>query len=75
MDFRSDFQSALEQQNKMNALRQTVVNLRAQGIDKSVLLSELASFRSYTINEEDEDIVLEIMDCLVGYCSPHMLIE
>jgi hypothetical protein len=51
------------------------IDLRGKGVDKSILLSELETFRQYTIDEAEEDIVLEIMDCLVGWCSPHILID
>lgn len=74
MDFASVFQVALEKQNKFSALRQTVIDLRLQGIDKDILLSALEEFRQHTTSEK-EDIVLEVMDCLVGYCIPQMIIE
>ena len=75
MDFDLEFATALKEQDKFTALRQTIIRFRTQGADKPALVSALENFRQYTTDEADEDIVLEVMDCLVGYCSAHMRID
>jgi uncharacterized protein YktA (UPF0223 family) len=69
------FDGALKQEDKMLSLREAVVKLRSEGIDKETLLSELNSYRNIVKSEADEDIVLEVMDFLEGWSSSHMRID
>jgi hypothetical protein len=75
MRFQQVFNEALKQENKMLSLRDAVVKLRSEGIDKETLLSELSSYRSAVGSESHEDIVLEVMDFLVGWSSSQMRID
>jgi hypothetical protein len=75
VNFAELFQEALGQEDKFTALRQKIVALRENGYDKEVLLAELEDFRSQVAHEADKDVVLEVMDCLSGFCSPHMRID
>lgn len=62
--------SALQQENGFQALYDAIVELRKQNIDKSLLLEELEALRYKVPSEVEEDIIMDVMDCLVGWCSP-----
>ena len=75
MDFQEIFRTALNSEKSHTALRQAVLDLRAQNIEKDTILKALESFRYVVENEEEEDVVLDIMDYLVGFCNPHLRID
>lgn len=59
-------------------LRTLVQTLVQQGSSPEAVLADLESLRSRLRaggREADEDVVLEVMDFVVGFCSPHMRIE
>jgi hypothetical protein len=66
---------ALLSKQPLIQLREAVRDLLDQGCAREALLSEMENFRSFlreTKREDDEDIVLEVMDFIVGWSSPHM---
>jgi hypothetical protein len=77
VNFQVLFWQALNEENPVPALRKTIADLRAEGIEKDVLYKELEAFRLLAAgrSEEDEDNVLDVMDFLVGFCSQHMRID
>jgi hypothetical protein len=75
MRFKELFDSAVKHEDKLLNLREAIVKLRFQEVDKEVLLSELSLYRRVVESEADEDIVLEVMDFLDGWCSPQMRID
>jgi hypothetical protein len=75
MRFQRIFNEALKQENKMVSLRNAVVTLRSEGIDKQTLISELTQYYVETDIEADKDVAADILDFLYGYCSPHMRID
>ena len=58
----------------LSALRAFVEKLRKEGETKDAILARMQELRS-SVSDEQEDILLEIMDFLVGWCSPHAKIE
>lgn len=53
--------------------RTKLSNRLVRGEPRGELLSELQSkFERITISEEEEDLLIDLMDCLTGYCAPHM---
>lgn len=61
--------------NLMFPLRNVASEALAQGYDKDVLLEDFESVRARLDDEgeeELEDAVMEVMDFLYGWCSPHM---
>lgn len=56
-------------------LREVVQGLLVQGHDQNTLIAALERFRG-SLHDTDRDdvfiLVLEIMDFLTGWCSPHM---
>jgi hypothetical protein len=58
----------------LSALSAFVEKLRKEGETKEAILASMQELRS-SVSDEQEDILLEIMDFLVGWCSPHAKIE
>jgi hypothetical protein len=65
---------ALRSADPLGQLRETVRRLLARGHDREVVYAEL---EQYVLTElrpadraEDEDVVFDVMDQLVGWCSP-----
>jgi hypothetical protein len=48
--------------------------LRREGQAKDAILSRLEALRR-SVSEEQEGVLLEVMDFLVGWCSPHARID
>jgi hypothetical protein len=40
------------------------------GEKRETILANMEELRK-SVSDEQEDILLEVMDCLVGWCSPH----
>jgi hypothetical protein len=51
-----------------------VRGLRRDGQTKGAILSRLEDLRC-SVSEEQEGVLLEVMDFLVGWCSPHARID
>lgn len=67
--------TALQEHRSMEKLEQIVKDLLAQGHSKESILVEFESFRKKTTDEDYEDVVLDVMDFLTGWCSPHKRLE
>lgn len=60
-----------------DTLRSVVLKLVLDGSERSELLKSLGEYRSLqksVLSEAEDDIILEVMDYLAGWCSPHMKI-
>lgn len=68
------FLAALNQADPLAGLREAVVELRREGRSANDLRAALEEIRA-DLDETDEDIVLEVLDFLTGWCSPEMRIE
>lgn len=66
---------ALQEQRTMEELRSIVETLLNKGYEEDTLLTELEAFREQSEDDPYEDVVLEVMDFLTGWCSPHMRIQ
>ncbi len=68
-------EQALASPNPALELRSVIMRLNSQGLTKETLLERLERTRE-TLREagreRDEDLVLDVMDFLAGWCSPHM---
>ena len=61
----------------LERLRDEVRRLVEQGHERDSLLEELERLRvtlQHEARDAEEDVVLEVMDFLTGWCSPHMRI-
>ena len=75
MNTYKELDEALRSDQPLLCLRDIVQQLLAQGKDGQVITEELEQFRTVLRavgRDTDEDIVLEVMDFLAGWCSPHM---
>jgi hypothetical protein len=67
---------ALAREQPVQALRDLVRHeLHDRHADRSVVLNELESLRGDLRSAgraDDEDVVLEVMDFVAGWCSPHV---
>jgi len=77
IDVRHDqlFSEALAMPNPIRSLRGTVERLLAQGQSRTELIAELEQFREVlrqSDQDDAEDAVLDVMDFVVGWASPHM---
>ena len=68
-------QGALQHHRSMGELRAIIEGLLNEGYDKDRILNEFELFREDLEDDSYEDVVLDVMDFLTGWCSPHMLIE
>src|SRR4051794_34395256 len=77
MNFEPALDQALRSENQLGALRSLAQRLVAQEQDVSTVveLFESARLRLQAEGRDaDEDVVLEVLDLLTGWCSPHMRI-
>jgi hypothetical protein len=77
MSHQDSFDRAFESSEPLEVLRLVLQKLVAEGNDRDKLLEELEWFRQQLRSsgrDEDEDVVLGVMDFLVGWCSSHMKI-
>lgn len=75
MDVQSRFEQAFGYDQPMLRLRAEVEQLLIEGYDRDLLYSQLDAFRSVLLasgRDADDDVVLEVMDFLTGWCSPDM---
>lgn len=64
---------AVESPSGFEALRTIVRGFAAEGIDLQILMEDLDQIRAL-VSEPDEDSVLDVMDLVVGDCTPSMRI-
>ena len=75
MTFKQRFDKALSSQAPIKALRSLVLELSAEGRDKKKILKIFEEQRKrlrLANRESAEDAVMDVMDFLVGWCSPHV---
>jgi hypothetical protein len=68
-------EQALHSAEPVDQLRSLVLRLLSQGQDKATVLERLEQMRRQlreADREADEDAVMDVMDFLLGWCSPHM---
>jgi hypothetical protein len=73
MDHR--IERALRSTEPVNELRALVLSLRAEGQSQDAILQLFEGARQELRQmncDADEDAVTDVMDFLVGWCSPHM---
>ena len=72
------FEHALDSESPTMELRRVVQDLVSAGADRDQIRGEVEALRSRlrrADQEADEDVVLEVLDFLTGWSSPHMKIE
>jgi hypothetical protein len=69
------FARALRSAEPLNGLRSLVETLASEGHDRDSIVRIFEEAREQLRSEgreADEDAVMDVMDFLVGWCSPHM---
>jgi hypothetical protein len=66
--------SSKTREEALYSLRAFVEELRKEGESKEAILNTMQELRS-SVSDEQEDIMLEVMDFLVGWCHPDAKIE
>jgi hypothetical protein len=75
MAITQDFYAALASEQPLERLRRTVARELESGVPRERLVAQLEDLRAdlqANGREDDEDVVLEVMDFLTGWSSPHM---
>lgn len=75
MKHQEQFEEALRAPQPMLQLRNAVCRLLAQGQEREAIVKELERFRDNLRDkgrEQEEDLVLEVLDYVTGWSSPHM---
>ncbi len=78
MNVRQRLEAALRSDDPLLCLRKVVQDMASEGADQNALVAELERFRAILQAEgrdTDEDVVLDVLDFVVGFCSPHLKIE
>jgi len=71
------FEQALHAEEPVHELRSLALRLSSQGYDREALLGKYEEVRQQLRQEDrevDEDAVMDVLDFLTGWCSPHMRI-
>ena len=68
------FQQILNQPDAFAQIRGEMIQLRLEGVAKDDIYATLLALRA-EVNKAQEDIILEAMDVLVGFCSPRLRID
>jgi len=75
MAITEDFNAALASEKPLERLRRTVERELEAGVQRERLIAQLEDLRAdlrASGRENDEDVVLEVMDFLTDWSSPHM---
>ncbi len=70
-----NFRQILIEAFEADRFHSELVRLRAEGVDRETLISELKAYHDELENEADQDRILEILDCFYGWCSPDLRID
>jgi hypothetical protein len=72
-----EFYAALAREDRRESLRRAAEHELAGGTPRGEVVAQLEELRSDLRTEgreDDEDVVLEILDFVTGWCSPHVLV-
>lgn len=70
-------ENALGSKNPFENLRSLLKELISKGYDREKLIGDLTQFHVKLMElkrESDDDLVLDMLDSLTGWCSPQMVI-
>ena len=59
-----------KQHGDLSALRKILIRFRDNGMDKETMLENMEELRGRSASGETEDILLELMDFITGWCAP-----
>lgn len=53
-------------------LREFLIRFKDNGMNKESMLKNMEELRSRSGSEETEDVLLELMDFITGWCNPNL---
>jgi hypothetical protein len=68
-------EQAFQSSEPFQQLRSLVLKLLDEGHDRSSVVERFEEARQHfrkADRESEEDVVMDVLDCLVGWCSPQM---
>ena len=65
-------QGIKEHPDRLLTLREILIKFKEKGIDKDTMLINLEGLRYKCDLESEEDVVLELMDFVAGFCRPDL---
>jgi hypothetical protein len=66
-----EFRAALASEHRLDGLRNAAEHQLQAGRPREQVVARLEALRS-GLSDADEDIVLEVLDFVTGWCSPHV---
>ena len=63
----------IEEKNNLLVLHKCLMKFKNAGMDKESMIKSLKELRNSS-DSETEDVLLELMDFVVGYCNPNLSI-
>ena len=67
-----ELRAAIYKKADLLVIRYILESYKRHGVKSSEVISLLEEFRLDLVNEAIEDKILEVMDIVSGFCSPHM---
>ena len=66
-----EFRAALASENRLDGLRSAAEHELENGTPREQVVARLEALRP-GLGDIDEDVVLEVLDFVTGWCSPHV---
>ncbi len=66
-----EFRAAFASENHLDGLRRAAERELQAGTPREQVVARLDALRS-GLSDSDEDVVLEVLDFVTGWCSPHV---
>lgn len=70
MAITDEFRAALASEHRLDDLRRAVEQELQAGTPPEHVIAKLETLRA-GLSDSDEDVVLEVLDFVTGWCSPH----
>lgn len=71
-EFVAEIRTKLHSDNRnLSDLYDCLIAFRDAGMEKDCMYASLEEVRRQSTTEETEDMILELMDFVGGFCSPH----
>jgi hypothetical protein len=70
MAITDEFRAALASKHRLDDLRHAAEHELQAGIPREQVVAKLEALR-LGLSDSDEDVVLEVLDFVTGWCSPH----
>jgi hypothetical protein len=66
-----EFRTALSSEHRLDELRRAAQRELEAGTPREQVIATLEALRA-GLSDSDEDVVLEVLDFVTGWCSPHV---